>query len=70
MYSAEQAINYDTLEHITIMVENYLFDADIVMPPKKKAKLLVILCQLYSDNIDNLSIDIIKNMCELSRNND
>ena len=64
------SFNYDILERITIMVENYLSDADIVMSPKKKAKLLVILCKLHSDNVNNLSYDIIKNMCELTQNND
>ena len=67
--SAVSSFNYDTLEHITIMVENYLSDSCIVMPPKKKAKLLVILFKLYSDNVNNLTDDIIKSMCELTQNN-
>lgn len=62
--------DYEALKQIMILFENCISDNHIAIAPEKKAKLLIILCQLYSDNINNLSLDIIKHMCELAQNTD
>ena len=62
--------DYDALKQIIIMLENCISDNHITITLEKKAELLVILSQLYSNNIDNLSVDIIKRMCNLTQNTD
>ena len=59
--SNQTTSNYDTndLKNVIIEVEKYIKNTDIIIPPEKKADIIIFLYQLYTNNNHNITDNII-----------